>query len=457
MPDITFDGPRVTGIPVLPVQALMNTRTENARNFGRAVRFIGNQYPKDSLSALAVKHAQAWVDRLQATDVKGLQLDPDGRLSVMARQDALAQRQIAKRLATPGLSLADQIYTLVTAVNAFADEDLPERLPIAERYLAQLDALGVKAISGRVSARMAFINAYYRLGQSTDVARMGLEMYAHTADVPYHERLGLYGQGPAFIYGAVVDALGGQPDGRTKIKVLNEQLLAATKAPPELIAFDSSFFWKEREARDWADRWARAADRVGLPGTPILANYWINRGTSRAAQTVNVADGRIRVVEIGHFTCGPCMAAVPGLNRLHAKYPGVDFTFLTWTLGVWGNRIVDSKTECDRLADHFLNNVKASIPIGIAFTPRDSTPEGLWIPHPATQTFEEKHYPQVTKPTFYVLDGKGIIRRVMFGYDLDLEKNLGQIIEFLQREVKTTPTPMANASDVSAISANAKW
>lgn len=434
VPDIRYDGPQVPGVAILPRQALANVRNEDAHDYGLSVRFLGSQYPKDSLLTLAAKHAQAWIDQLQTASVKGLQYDPYGTLSVMANQDDLAQRQIATRLATPGLSLSDRAYTLRMAVRAFGDEHVPNRLPIAERYLTQLDALGTEAAFSQFNARLDLVNVYYRLGMSAEVAHIGLQMYAHVTDIPYHLRGAVYDLGPSFQYGAVIDALGGQPNGRAKIKALNTELLAATKAPAELVAFDSSFVWHERDSREWAERWIRAADRVGLQGTPIFAQYWINRGASREAQTVNVADGRIRVVEIGHFSCGPCMAAVPGLNRLHAQYPNAEFLFMTWTEGMWGNRIIEPKEECERLADHFLTHVKAQIPVGIAFSLRDSTPEGLWIPQRATQTFEAGNYPQVTKPTFYVLDGKGIIRHVMFGYDRDLEQNLAQIIEFLQRE-----------------------
>jgi thiol-disulfide isomerase/thioredoxin len=185
-------------------------------------------------------------------------------------------------------------------------------------------------------------------------------------------------------------------------------------------------------------RMVDASKRVGAQGTPIVANYWVNRGASRDSQTVDVADGKIRVIEVGSFTCGPCISAVPGLNRLSARYADVEFIFLTWTLGWWGNRAIDPRVESEKLAAHFLENVGAKIPIGIAFRPRETTDEGLSIPRIATNTLEANHYPEASKPTFYILDGTGRIRRVIFGYSRDLEDNMAQIIEFLRRDARRT-------------------
>jgi hypothetical protein len=52
----------------------------------------------------------------------------------------------------------------------------------------------------------------------------------------------------------------------------------------------------------------------------------------------------------------------------------------------------------------------------------------------STPTWNPDNYPQSSKPTFYILDGKGRIRRVIGGYTRNLEENIAAIIEFLQRD-----------------------
>jgi len=397
------------------------------------VRATDAHYPKDSLLTVTAARAQAWVVALQAVPVQGIQIDPYGVISVMAKHDAFAEQQIAARLATSGLSFADRAFTLQMAVVAFTSADFPERLPIAERYLAQLDAMGNEAALWQFDARQPIVYAYYRLGRSQDVTRIGTRALQVVSAIPFHVR-GSRISTMGFNYGAIIDALSGQPNGRATIRTLNEQLLAAAIPSPELVAHDSLFVWEGQQNKRDMQHMVDVAERVGEPGGPIVANYWINRGATRDSQTVRVTDGKIHVIEIGGFTCPPCVAAVPGLNRLFEKYPAVDFTFLTFTEGVWGNRVIAPKAEAEKLAEHFLQRLHAKIPVGIAFAPRVLTGEGLSIPQIATLTWQAGQYPQAGKPTFYILDGKGTIRRVICGYNRDLEANMASIVEFLQNE-----------------------
>jgi thiol-disulfide isomerase/thioredoxin len=148
-----------------------------------------------------------------------------------------------------------------------------------------------------------------------------------------------------------------------------------------------------------------------------------------------VNDGKIRIIEIGHFSCAPCVAAIPGLERLQRQYPGIEVNFLTYGTGVWGNRIVPGKVEADHLADHFTKNLGATFPIGIAMPQWVPSEDGGKTTVVPTPTWHAGNYPQTGKPTFYVIDGKGIVRRVIGGYNRELDESLAMIVEYLLREV----------------------
>jgi thiol-disulfide isomerase/thioredoxin len=373
---------------------------------------------------------------LQASPVKGLQLDPYGIISVNAHQEALAQQQIAARLTTPGLRLQDRAYTLYLAVLGFTNADVPERLPVAEKYLEQLDALGTPAAHWQKAARLSMVNAYYLLGRSADVARVGTRAFALMSQIPYEWRGGMmYMALEAFGYAAVMEALSGQPNGRATIQSMNAQLMKDAIAPPAFLEQDSTMWtYVQQCATSNMQGLAAQYGRVGQPGTPLVANYWINR-TSRDSQTVAVNDGKIRVIELGSMGCTPCRAALPGLERLYHRYPGVEFVFLTWGGDMWGNRVVDVKENAGRMADHFINNMHLTFPIGIAMpTKKVATEDGGEVSGATTPMWNKDQYIQTGKPTFYILDGKGMIRRVVNGYSRDLEEKIAGIIEFLRKD-----------------------
>jgi len=407
-------------------------------------------YPKDSLRVNAEVRANEWLKSLPSSVAVGLQRDPYGMIAVRARHDSVARRAFAAHLAAPGQTLADRAYTLALAATAFASADYPERLPIAEQYVAQLDSLGPDAAYWQFSARRLLIEAYYRLGRGADVARVGVAAFSRVPRMPYEQRDEMFEPGIALVYAAVIDALSGRPDGRATIRTMNRELLAAVTPPPDLVARDSSFLWMSDTWRSVMQGNIDMSERVGQEAQPLVSNYWVNRGTTRDSQTVSVRDGKIRVIEIGYFGCGSCVAAVPALERLHQQYPGVEFVWMTHGDGIWGNRLVDPKVEADRLAEHFVKYLHATFPIGIA--------KPVWVPaddggstaEVQTPTWQAGQYPQSGKPTFYIVDAQGIIRRTMGGFDRDVEKKLEGIIQYLQHEQRSAGGVSAPSSTSSS-------
>jgi len=451
LPPVTILGPRVTAVPPVAEEAHENLGAERDLTSTMAMRVMSAHYPKDSMRAVAAARAEAWMTTLRATPVTGIQVDPYSWIAVTANQDGVAQQQIAARLAIPGLSVPDRAYTLQHAVQVFADADVPSRLPIAEQYLKQLDALGTEAAYWQFTARYPLLYAYYRLGRSTDVARLGLRAFELVEQMPYLSRGAFYED--SFLYTATVDGLLRQPNGRATVRALNARLLAEASPSAEVIARDSSLrYYPAERWKGLIQAYASVSERMGQAGTPLAASYWVNRGSTRDSQSVAVTDGKIRILEIGSFTCAPCMAAVPALERLHQRFPAIEVDFMTSTQGWWGNRVIEPRAEAERLADHFLTVKHATFPIGIAFAPRAPDDDGGAMPVVATTTWHADNYPQISKPTFYILDGHGTIRRVIAGYNRDLENSLADVVEFLRHEAQQDgpASPVASGAATSS-------
>jgi hypothetical protein len=444
-PEVTFSGARNRNVPITASEAAINITFEAQRSASKVMRITQAYYPKDSLLALDAERARVWVATLPMATIAGMQLDPHGEIASTAKEDALAMRQIAARLSSPSLSVGDRAYTLYMAVRAFATADFPNRLAIAERYATELDALGDEAAIWKYRAREPLIYAYYRLGRSADVARHGARALAVVGDIPYVYRDVFYNPGSTFTYGTTADALSGQLNGRATLRALNERLIQWAIAPQELLAQDSMYIWVAKSWKESMSHLIAMSERIGEAGTPLVANYWVNRGATRDSQSVAVNDGKIRVLEVGSFSCGSCMAAVSGLERLHHRYPGVEFNFMTGTVGSWGNRMIEPRLEAERLAEHFLKEKQITFPIGIALNPRVPTDDDGAELRVTMPTWRRDNYPQISKPTFYILDGTGTIRRVIAGYDRNLEQSIASIIEFLQKEMRPSAGTTAAA------------
>src|SRR5688500_3499024 len=99
------------------------------------------RYLRDSVRMQISTRAATWIERIKKDPVTGLQVEPMGRMLVVANRDEDARRYFNTRLDIKGLPLGDKIFSLMAAVTAFADPIQPDRLLIAESYLRRLDAI----------------------------------------------------------------------------------------------------------------------------------------------------------------------------------------------------------------------------------------------------------------------------------------------------------------------------
>jgi hypothetical protein len=404
------------------------------RSSGIAVSFRETRYPKDSLMRVASAEGEVWLRRLQRRPVEGIQHDAAAQVGVWANRDEYAKAQIAARLATPGLRLMDRAYTLYTAVTAFSDENYPARLPIAEEYFAQLDALSDSAAYWKIAAHEKLVGAYYMLGRSADVIRHGTRALQQFGSVPYMDRHPMI---VYYIYACTVDALSGLPGGRDQIDALDRLLRAPaiTAAPQQLLALDSGFAMEGRVRLGYIEQqMIRQSAMLGRLGEPLVSNYWVNRPTTDSA-IIPVNDGKIRLLENLSYGCDGCVAALHSLQRIQARFPStVQVIATTFTFGVWANRFVDPDEEAQRLQNYFVNDLKVTFPIAIWKWPKHPEggdaykPDGMW------ETPNGIHYPEFAKPTTYLIDGNGRIRRIFVGSGRDIEALMLKTVEFLHRE-----------------------
>jgi thiol-disulfide isomerase/thioredoxin len=237
----------------------------------------------------------------------------------------------------------------------------------------------------------------------------------------------------------VAVALSGLPAGQKKIQTINEQLLAAAPAPKAFIERDSAFWTMEvqENRKQYAKHLADVSAKLGMQGTPLVANYWVNRGSSRDSQTVNVNDGKIRLVELGGLGCPYCMMGMLAMERLHHRYPEVEFNTVSFSGTTWGNRVLGAKEVADREADHIINFMHVTYPYGMILPTKKVATEDDGEAEVAVSTlFDDKEYAGVGKPTFYIVDGSGKIRFFLggFGKGREHEDVLARMIEFLQKE-----------------------
>jgi hypothetical protein len=422
---------------ITAAEASANVSAAFIEAYSRSVTFRSAHYPMDSIRSAVERSGAQWLSRVQAAPIVGIQLDPSGKVGVAADREAYAQRQIATRLATSGLTLEDQAFALRTAVEAFSDMYAPERLPTAERYLVQLDALGDKATLWQFEARRTLLWTYYLLGRSADVVRIGTSAIAVLGRVPFADRyLPMFAQITDQVYSPVIEALTSQPDARAAIERVNTMLRATTIPSPALVAADRNYEYLGQLYQRKAQELIEGNAKLGTKAAPLIAHHWINRPSPDSAMLA-VDDGKIRLIEVAHTGCLPCVHELYGIQRILARHPGIEPVLLTWTFGSWGNRLVEPHEEVAHLTEYFVTNTKVTFPVGIWAGKKRPNEDGGMIPDESPNL---KDYPIFGKPMLWVVDGRGIIRRVFTGYDRDIEGQIARTVDFLVREAAGTAT-----------------
>jgi hypothetical protein len=360
--------------------------------------------------------------------IKGIQLDPAGRVSVFAKNEATAQQKIAQRLATPGLSLADRAYTYAAAVSDFSDWRYPDRLPTAEEYMTALSKLGTAAALWQLQARYTMVKTYKMLGKSDAVIRHGMQAIKLMPQAAYGDQLAGFG-----VAGEMLDALSGMPDAQAQLDTIAAILKASIDPPAALLVQDSAgVVYVQGIAQNAYNMWIKQRSLLGQVGEPFVAQYWVNRGSTDSA-SIPLNDGKIRIVELFSYGCDGCVGELSVLERIKRRNPNIEVMGITWTFGNWGNRAVEAKEEARALGEQFITRKKFTLPIGIWYSKFEEGEYG-YDGVKAWTGGNYDNYPATGKATFMIIDGKGRVRRYMLGGGEEAEIEMERTVQFLQKE-----------------------
>jgi thiol-disulfide isomerase/thioredoxin len=399
---------------------------------------ISNEHIDDAVE----QRAQQWVVSLQTNPVRGLQLDPMGEVAVAAGQDALAQRQFAARLATPGLSVDDRGYTLLLAINAFgAKASNSARMNTALGYLRQLDALPARVVTNQFRARVRIAEAYYDAGDGARVIVHLTHAFSLVPTMSFERRNWLEFR-RAFLI--LADVWSGQPNGRQQIDSMTTWLHPYTNASPALVAKDSSYYWTSRYAEREYRLLVQMTSFLGRPAPSITAHYWVNtvRPVSSdsvfGAVTKSLDDGKIRIMEYGHYGCAGCRLALPKMERIRKRMPNnVEVWFVADEGDLWGATRCTPDEMAKHLTRYYVDRKGYGLPIALWMGPREADPDGGSLIRESPMSAA---YQFVGVPTFIVTDGQGLVRHIQFGFS---EPILMRSVQYLLAEAERSRVSLA--------------
>jgi thiol-disulfide isomerase/thioredoxin len=251
----------------------------------------------------------------------------------------------------------------------------------------------------------------------------------------------------------LADVLSGQPNGIAQIESLGNRLMAATQAPPELLAKDSMFVVASHTYGEIFSSVFRMMKHLGKKAPVITANYWWNTATpttpsteARYATVKPLDDGRIRVIELGHFGCPGCLETLPKMEKLRKTAPqNVEAWYVTFGEGTWGATPCASPEMAQHLKHYYVERKGYGLPIALFAGERHELPDGgsTQDDSPTFSAFSVVGYPWIV-----VTDGKGIVRHVSLGFSEMLVTNA---VKYLTAEaVRAGSAPAAAAGTVTA-------
>jgi len=466
LPDILYGNAIPPAHAVTPDGAVLDLRA-TAHQLVDDVPSNRDVFPTDSIHAAVIARAVAWLNVVRTLPLAALTVNGASRVAVMAGQDSLARAQIATRLATPSLSIADRGYTLLLSTLAFTDTTHPPRLAVAEQYCAQLDSLPA-TVAGlwQYRAHAALSNAYAALGRTDQFVTHGVRALMSVPKMAYIDRWAtvrdpmgfeLVPEPNPYIPLAMVLTL--TPQGRAQLDTLTRALIEAMHAPDSLVADRLSGGAYQQTGESIASMIqarANVVTLIGRPAPPLHVTNWWNAAaltsaltspnarpdttsdTSRKSMPLN--DGIVRVLLFAQFGQRCCLTELRGLERVHRQFPtGVQVIFVTSTTGHWGYRIFSPADETRRLRDMYLTTYRISVPIALWAGEKKRLPQGWFLPEPSPD-LEAYHVPSndyewpTQSPYVVIVDRHGIIRRTLTHFEREHEAVTVAFIRTLLQE-----------------------
>ncbi len=414
----------LSGISTIPIPATPAERQYGQELYAGAmlnpIDQYGNLIAQDSVELAIQKLTQKWVAELQTRPIKGLQLDPMGQLSIAAGQDAIAVEQFDKRLATPGLSVHDQAYTLLLAITTFSKLDDTTRIAPALEYLRRLDTLPVDAVTYQYRAHVELGWMHYAAMDDKEAIVYFTHALSLVSKMPFIRRMRVY-MDPSFI--PLADALIGEPNGRSQIDSIGKVLVALAKPDSIMVAADSGYYWLGQQLSGYATFMVKLTSHLGKVAPPIVGTHWHNADIPGAesidpgvpnARTLHLGSGNVRLLAICGWSIAGCPQSVAILNRLKQSplSSSADIWFVTKTSGSWGATPRTPEQEAEHLRHRFLNRMDMKIRIALWAGPKERRPWGGMTPrdNPSATVYPAGN------PTFVLVDQNGIIRHILYEF-----------------------------------------
>lgn len=274
--------------------------------------------------------------------VKGVptdQLLPLGELELVMGNDAEAQAAFDRLTASLGTASPDQRSWMLNLVVHAALEARPSRMTLAQRYLAQLDALGNAAAFGRLSAHSVMANYLWIAGDAAGTIAQSNAAIAGGRAMSRNDQLDLF-DSLLVAYGSKKPAVVVHDGPKAALALLD----TASSVLVPLTATGTQWGNQVKQGiMQWMAYEQGNTTPLGTLGKPIHGDYWFG-GTPD--DTVFPKPGRVTFIIFLNVAFADFnMYAM--VQRLHDKYAarGVDLVYMAYTNGSFRNTVHPKPTN----------------------------------------------------------------------------------------------------------------
>ncbi len=400
--------PRTVAECLKAVQQYSDRQEEAAQKVGRRPDYRAYQ-------AQAKELARQYAARFKPQEVKGADLLSLALLYLEAGESVQARAAIEQRLNEVKLAESDRAEALATAVVVLtrASPSVAD-IQLAEDYTARLDALSDAALKQKIAAHKR-LGGYYNGNEIEEDKLLGhdVAVLRLVAQLPPAERE-TYARQNLSLYGRISTNYGNQGL-IEKARETCQQGIAETV--------------RQKRTKLEYDRCTGLYSLFGRPGAPLKGAYWLNAAPE--TKQLDLA-GRVTLIQFTAHWCVPCRKSYPDLLKLHQQFQarGLEVVLSTKLYGYFSGR-QDLKPEEEFAAnrEYYLEHHK--LPFKIAVEPQLDLSDQTAAADAAWRASNEGKYFVSVFPQHVLLDKRGIVRQILFGWGSANQTRLTRMIEQL--------------------------
>lgn len=403
--------PRTVAECLKVVQEHSDRQEEAAQKAGRKPDYRAYQ-------AQAKELAKQYAARFKRQEVRGTDLLSLALLYLEASEPAQARAAIEQRLNEAKLSENDRAEALSTAVVVLTKTSPSVAdIKLAEDYTARLDALSDAALKQKIAAHKR-LGGYYN-GNEIEEDKMlkhDVAVLELVGQLPPAER-DIYARQNLSLYGRIATNYG------------NSGLIEKARETCQQGIAEAV---RQKRTGPGYDRCAGLYALFGRPGAALKGTYWIN-----AAPETKQLDfgGRVTLIQFTAHWCVPCRKSYPEILKLHQQFKerGLEIVMSTKLYGYYGVQ-EDLKPEEEFAAnrEHYLERYK--LPFKIAVEPQVNMSDQTAASDVAWRETNEGKYFVSVFPQHVLLDKRGNVRQMLFGWSSANEARLKKMIVLLLQE-----------------------